>query len=76
MVGVLLGLLGAHQGSGRTTVMSVGYVEGRHLGKFACDGVDIFLLVDDPERMSETITRSDKVINKSHKQVSVPYSGQ
>ena len=64
MVGVLLGLLSTHQGSGSATMMSVGNIEGRHLGKFACNGVDILLLVDDPERMSETITRSDKVINR------------
>ena len=42
--------------------MSIGNVEGGHLGKLSGNGINVFLLVYNPESMTETITRSDKVI--------------
>ena len=64
MMGILLGLLGTHQGGSRTAMVPVGNVKGRHLGKLARDGSDVFRLVDNPEGMAETVVGSHKVIHR------------
>ena len=43
-------------------MMPIGNVEGGHLGKLLGYGINILLLVYNPEGMTETVTRSDKVV--------------
>ena len=63
MIRILFRFFSSHQSSGSTTMMSVGNVEGRHLSKFLSDGINIFLFINNPESMSETIAGSDKVVH-------------
>lgn len=64
MIRILFCLLSTYKrGSGRT-VMSVSNIECRHFSKLSCDRSDILCLVYNPESMSETITRSYKIVNR------------
>ena len=71
MVGVLLSLLSTYEGSSSRTVVTIGDVESRHLGKLLGDGVDVVLIADHPELMAETVDRSDEVILRLRLSVAV-----
>ena len=43
-------------------MMPIGNVESGHLGKLLGNGINVLLLVYNPEGMAETVTRSDKVV--------------
>ena len=62
MVRILLSLLCAYQSCGSRTVMTIGDIETRHLGKFSGDGFDILVIADNPELMTEAINWSDEII--------------
>ena len=62
MVRILLYLLCAYQSCGSRTVMTIGDIEARHLGKFCGDGFDILVITDNPELVTEAINRSDEII--------------
>ncbi len=62
MVRILLRLLCTHQSCGCRTVMAIGDIEARHLGKFCGDGFDILVIADNPELVTEPINRSDEII--------------
>ena len=64
MIGILSGFLRTHQGCCCTAVVPVGNVKCRHLGEFFGYDLNIFLPVDNPECMAETVVRSHKVINR------------
>ena len=62
VIGVLLGFLRTHQSGSGAAMMPIGNVEGGHLGKLLGYGINVLLLVYNPKGMTETITRSDKVV--------------
>ena len=64
MIWIQFCFLCSHQCSSGRTVMAVSNIKGRHFSKFGSNCSNICLLVDNPESMSKTITRSDKVINR------------
>ena len=63
MVRILLCLFSTYQCSGSRTMMSVGNIKSWHFSKFGGDSRNVFALVNNPKSMSETVTRSDKVID-------------
>ena len=62
MVRVLLSLLRSYQSGSSRTVVTVCDIQCRHGGKCLSDGVNVFLLVDDPQGMTEAVTRCDEII--------------
>ena len=65
MLRILLSLLGSYKGSCCTTMMAVGYVEGRHLAELLSNGGNVLIVGNCPELMSETVNRCYEVINRS-----------
>ena len=59
---VLSGFLRTDQGGGGGTVMAVGNIQGRHFAEQFRDAGNISRLVNDPERMAETVVFRDEVI--------------
>ena len=62
MVRVLLSLLCANECSGGGAMVSVGYVHSGHGGKQLRDALDVGVVVDDPERVAETVELGRVVI--------------
>ena len=62
MVRILLSLLCTHQSCGSRTVMTISYIETRHLGKFSGDGFDILIIAYNPELVTEAIDWSNEII--------------
>ena len=52
---ILSGFLRTDQGGGGGTVMAVGNIQGRHFAEQFRDAGNISRLVNDPERMAETV---------------------
>ena len=62
MVRILLSLLSTHEGSSSRAMMTVGNIEGRHLGKFLCYCCDILIVAYYPQSVTEAVDRSHEVI--------------
>ena len=62
MIRILLLLFCTHQGGSSRTMMAIGDIHRRHLGKFLCDGLHILVVVNYPELMAETVDRRDEVV--------------
>ena len=62
MVYILLGFLRSYQSGSGTTMVSVGNIKSRHLSKFLRNGINVFLLINNPESMTKAITGSNKII--------------
>jgi len=64
MVRILFRLFCTDQcGSGRT-MMTVGNIKSRHFSKFFGNKGNVFLPVNNPESMTEAVTRSDEVVDR------------
>ena len=59
---VELGLLRSHEGCGCRAMVSVGDIHIGHLGKLVGDCLDVLLVGDYPELMSEAVDRRDEVV--------------
>ena len=62
VVGILLCLFSPHKGGGGGTMVAVGDIERRNLGKQLRDAVDIRLIVDNPEGMAKAVVGSHEII--------------
>lgn len=62
VIGVLLGFLCTHQSGSGAAMMPIGNVEGGHLGKLLGNGINVLLLVYNPEGMTETTDLRDRAI--------------
>ena len=62
MVRIVLSLLCTYQSSSSTTVMAVSDVESWHLSELLCDGLDVSIVGNNPELMTESVNRRNKVV--------------
>ena len=62
VIGVLLAFSAPTKAAAALAMMPIGNVEGGHLGKLLGNGINVLLFVYNPEGMTETVTRSDKVV--------------
>ena len=62
MICILLGFLRSNQSSGGTTMVSVGNIKSGHLSKLLRNGINVFLLINNPESMTKAITGSNEII--------------
>ena len=63
VIGVLATLLIPDQGSSGRAVVTVGDVEGGHLGEELRDAGDVLLIIDDPELVTEAVQRCDEAVD-------------
>ena len=62
MVRIVLSLFCTNESSGSTTVVAVGDVESRHLSELLSDYVDVSLITNNPELMTEAVVGSNEVV--------------
>ena len=62
MLRIILSLLSTHQSSSSRTMMTISDIQTWHLGKLFGNGLDVIIVGDYPELMSEAIDRSYEII--------------
>ena len=63
VVRIILGLLRTNEGRGCASMVSVGDVEGGHLGELPCDGLYVLFIVYHPEGVAEAVAGRDEVVH-------------
>ena len=70
MLRIILSLFSPHKCCRGRPVMTIRYVQGRHLCKRLGYRTDIFLVRNNPELMTETVARSNKIIFGNNRDIS------